>query len=79
MLRLAAMAGSFQVDAEAVYGHDGGGGARLGGASEDVFEAIGQHGDKERCGRPHAGRQNGLNRGAALGAGSRLRQQLLLR
>ena len=40
----------------------------LGGASEDDFEAIGQHGDKERCGRPHAGRQSGLNRGAALGA-----------
>ena len=40
----------------------------LGGASEDDLDAIGQHGDKERCGRPHAGRQSGLNRGAALGA-----------
>ena len=40
----------------------------LGGASEDALEAIGQRGNKERCGRPHAGRQCGLNRGAALGA-----------
>ena len=40
----------------------------LGGASEDAFEAIGQRGDEERCVRPHAGRQSGLNRGAALGA-----------
>ena len=40
----------------------------LGGASEDAFETIGQRGDTERCVRPHAGRQSGLNRGAALGA-----------
>ena len=40
----------------------------LGGSSKAVFEAIGQRGDQERCVRPHAGRQSGLNRGAALGA-----------
>ena len=38
----------------------------LGGFSEAVFETISQHGDKERCGRPHAARQSGLIRGAAL-------------
>ena len=38
------------------------------GASEDVFEDIGQRDDKERCGRPQAGRQSGLNGGAALRA-----------
>ena len=53
------MAAHSNVDAEVVYGHDGRGGAPgLGGSSEAVFEAIGQHGNKELCARPHAGRQS---------------------
>ena len=48
------------------------------GASDDDFEGSGQRDDEERCGRPHAGLQSGLNCGAALGALFRLRRQLLL-
>ena len=57
-----------QCDAEVVYGHAGGSATGLGEGCEGAIETIAHLDDKKRCGRPHAGRQSGLNSGAALGA-----------